>query len=209
MRLGCATTWRASGARSTGARIPRSSAVPGSGRVLPLSHPGEPRVELPVEAVLVLQVQDVPAVADLGEGAVAQQPAHLLRRARPVLCREGVERQMANPGLEAGSHHRAHILDAGAVADVATLRPTQAEPVWAAVATGKNPTKNGVRSAARYRVTSGGPEIDLLPGDRIIDRIERYLGSKRITLRLPTREGPTHGYPRPDATTLREERQQC
>ena len=55
------------------------------------------------------------------------------------------------------------ILDAGAVVDVATLRPTQAEPVWAAVATGKYPPKNGVRSAARYRVGPGRPEIDLLP----------------------------------------------
>lgn len=55
------------------------------------------------------------------------------------------------------------ILDAGAVVDVATLRPTQAEPVWAAVATGKYPPKNGVRSAARYRVEPGGAQIDLLP----------------------------------------------
>jgi hypothetical protein len=55
------------------------------------------------------------------------------------------------------------ILDAGAVVDVATLRPTQAEPVWAAVATGKHPPKNGVRSAARYRVRPGQSEIDLLP----------------------------------------------
>ena len=55
------------------------------------------------------------------------------------------------------------ILDAGAVVDVATLRPTQAEPVWAAVATGKYPPKNGVRSAARYRVEPRGTQIDLLP----------------------------------------------
>ncbi len=55
------------------------------------------------------------------------------------------------------------ILDAGAAVDLATLRPTQAEPVWAAVATGKYPPKNGVRSAATYRVEAGGLPIDLLP----------------------------------------------
>jgi len=55
------------------------------------------------------------------------------------------------------------VLDAGAVADLATLQPTQAEPVWAAVATGKYPPKNGVRSAATYRVEPGGLPIDLLP----------------------------------------------
>ena len=54
------------------------------------------------------------------------------------------------------------ILDAGAAIDLATLRPTQAEPVWAAVATGKYPPKNGVRSAATYRVPLGAP-VDLLP----------------------------------------------
>ncbi len=55
------------------------------------------------------------------------------------------------------------LLDAGAVVDLATIRPTQAEPVWAAVATGKYPPKNGIRSAARYRVAPGGVAIELLP----------------------------------------------
>ena len=40
------------------------------------------------------------------------------------------------------------ILDAGAVRHLATLHPTSAEAVWAAVATGKLPQKNGVRSSA-------------------------------------------------------------
>ena len=44
------------------------------------------------------------------------------------------------------------ILDTGAAMHLATLRPTQPEPVWTAVATGKLPAKNGVRSAARYPV---------------------------------------------------------
>jgi hypothetical protein len=55
------------------------------------------------------------------------------------------------------------ILDAGAAVDLATLRPTQAEPVWTAVATGKYPPKNGVRSSGTYRVRSDGAPVDLLP----------------------------------------------
>lgn len=55
------------------------------------------------------------------------------------------------------------LLDAGAVMDLATIRPTQAEPVWAAVATGKYPPKNGIRSAAQYRPAPGAPAVDLLP----------------------------------------------
>ena len=55
------------------------------------------------------------------------------------------------------------ILDAGAVMHLATLHPTSAEAVWAAVATGKLPQKNGVRSAGVYRLTRGGGPVQLLP----------------------------------------------
>lgn len=56
------------------------------------------------------------------------------------------------------------LLDRGAVMDLATLRPTQAEPVWAAAATGKAPQKNGVRSNATYRVGARDLDVvDLLP----------------------------------------------
>jgi len=58
----------------------------------------------------------------------------------------------------------ARMLDRGATMSVATLRPTQAEPVWASAATGKLPQKTGVRSNAIYRVDSSGtPQVDLLP----------------------------------------------
>jgi predicted AlkP superfamily phosphohydrolase/phosphomutase len=55
------------------------------------------------------------------------------------------------------------ILDAGAVMHLATIHPTSAEAVWAAVATGKLPQKNGVRSAGSYRFPGGGDPILLLP----------------------------------------------
>ena len=34
---------------------------------------------------------------------------------------------------------------------MATLRPTQAEPVWSAIATGRYPIYNGIRSSVLYR----------------------------------------------------------
>ena len=46
---------------------------------------------------------------------------------------------------------------------LATLRPTQAEPVWSAVATGRAPMQTGVRSSASYRVLGVTPVISLLP----------------------------------------------
>ena len=47
--------------------------------------------------------------------------------------------------------------------DLATIRPTQPEPVWAAVATGMYPAKNGVRSAASYFARGDDRGLDLLP----------------------------------------------
>lgn len=55
------------------------------------------------------------------------------------------------------------LLDTGAVMHLATVHPTSAEAVWAAVATGKLPQKNGVRSAASYRLPGDGDTLLLLP----------------------------------------------
>ena len=56
------------------------------------------------------------------------------------------------------------LLDGGASLHLATLRPTQPGPVWTAIATGKLPSRDGVRSAATYVAASGGDaSLDLLP----------------------------------------------
>ena len=55
------------------------------------------------------------------------------------------------------------ILDGGAALHLATIRPTQPEPVWTAAATGKLPSRNGVRSWARYIVPSANDPLELLP----------------------------------------------
>ena len=56
------------------------------------------------------------------------------------------------------------VLDRGAVMNLATLKPTQAEPVWTAAATGKYSSRNGVRSNAVFRVDANEVDsVDLLP----------------------------------------------
>jgi hypothetical protein len=55
------------------------------------------------------------------------------------------------------------LLDSGAFMDLATIRPTQPDPVWTAVATGMYPDKNGVRSAAAYYAPGDRRGVDLLP----------------------------------------------
>jgi len=58
----------------------------------------------------------------------------------------------------------ARLLDHGATIDVATLKPTEAVPVWAAAMTGKYPPKDGVRSDAIYRVGADDDDpVSLLP----------------------------------------------
>lgn len=56
------------------------------------------------------------------------------------------------------------LIERGAILDLATLRPTQVEPVWTAAATGKYPPKNGVRSEFVYSVGGEGEDaVNLLP----------------------------------------------
>jgi predicted AlkP superfamily phosphohydrolase/phosphomutase len=66
------------------------------------------------------------------------------------------------------------ILDAGAVMHLATLHPTSAEAVWAAVATGKLPQKNGIRSAATYLPAGGTEPIRLLPDFCFANGVVRF-----------------------------------
>ena len=66
------------------------------------------------------------------------------------------------------------ILDAGAVRRLATLHPTSPEAVWAAVATGKLPQKNGVRSSAIYQLAGGGGAVQLLPDYCFAHGLERF-----------------------------------
>ena len=54
---------------------------------------------------------------------------------------------------------------------LATIHPTSAEAVWTAVATGKLPQKNGVRSAGLYDLARGGEPLQLrsaTPGVRLV-----------------------------------------
>ncbi len=58
----------------------------------------------------------------------------------------------------------ARLLSHGASIDLATLKPTQAVPVWTAAATGKYPPRTGIRSNAVYRIRGNDPDpVDLLP----------------------------------------------
>ena len=57
------------------------------------------------------------------------------------------------------------LLDRAATIDLATLTPTEAEPIWAAAATGKSPQQNGIRSNVSYRAD----ERDVVAADVLPD----------------------------------------
>ena len=59
--------------------------------------------------------------------------------------------------------HFARLIETGAEIDLATIRPTQPDPVWAAALTGMYPWKSGIRSAAAYYAWGDDRPVDLLP----------------------------------------------
>ncbi|OFW41718.1 MAG: hypothetical protein A3J29_11405 [Acidobacteria bacterium RIFCSPLOWO2_12_FULL_67_14b] len=80
-----------------------------------------------------------------------------------MLMLDGATLDVISPAVAAGRlPNIGRIFDQGAVLHLATLRPTQAEPVWSAIATGRLPMYNGIRSAFVYRVL-GRSAIKLLP----------------------------------------------
>ncbi len=81
-----------------------------------------------------------------------------------LLLLDGASLDYVLPRVAAGRlPNFGRLLDAGASMDLATIRPTQPDPVWAAVATGMYPAKNGVRSAASYFALGDDRALDLLP----------------------------------------------
>jgi predicted AlkP superfamily pyrophosphatase or phosphodiesterase len=94
---------------------------------------------------------------------VVVESAPAVDRRVTLLVFEGASLDVISPAVAAGGlPNIGRIFDQGAVLHLATLRPTQAEPVLSAMATGRYPMFNGVRSALVYRVFGGAP-IELLP----------------------------------------------
>jgi len=81
-----------------------------------------------------------------------------------LLMLDGASLDVITPAVAEGRlPNFGRIVDGGSVTHLATLRPTQAEPIWSAVATGRAPMQTGVRSSASYRVLGITPVVSLLP----------------------------------------------
>jgi hypothetical protein len=109
-----------------------------------------------------------------GPGDLPVPPARPISMPRPlatppprvrILLLDGASKDFIRQRVAAGQlPNFGRLLERGASIDLATLKPTQAEPVWAAAATGKYPPKDGIRSNAIYRVGADDADpVDLLP----------------------------------------------
>ena len=129
-----------------------------------------------VAALLALRGRGVPPLLE------ARPIDALFDRARPesagrvsVIAIDAASLDLITSATAAGRlPNFGRILDAGAVRHLATLHPTSAEAVWAAVATGKLPQKNGVRSSAIYQLAGGGGAVQLLPDYCFAHGLERF-----------------------------------
>lgn len=97
---------------------------------------------------------------EIGASAAERYEARVI-----MLAIDGASLDVISPAAADGRlPNFGRLLDTGATLHLATLRPTQPGPVLAAMATGKLPAHNGVRSAATFTTASGSDaEIDLLP----------------------------------------------
>jgi hypothetical protein len=144
--------------------------------LIALAHLG--RRGAPVSAVLLISMMAISVVAPLAARGRATRPALEGRSLVTLVPQEqtpsdgrvvllafdGATLDIISPAVAEGRlPNFGRIFDAGAVLHLATLKPTQAEPVWSALLTGKLPNANGVRSSARYRVWEGEPALELLP----------------------------------------------
>jgi len=83
----------------------------------------------------------------------------------PVFLREGV----ARGNLPAF----ARLLRRGASGPLATLRPTEAPPIWTTVVTGRLPRDHGVKSFVTYRLLGSSHTYELLPKGALVRLLER------------------------------------
>ena len=92
-----------------------------------------------------------------------------------ALLLDGASLDIIFPAVAAGRlPNFGRLLDDGASMHLATTRPTQPEPVWSSVVTGKWPAQHGIRGAAVYRPFAGGPAIHLLPDLLFMQALVRF-----------------------------------
>jgi predicted AlkP superfamily phosphohydrolase/phosphomutase len=124
-------------------------------------------------AVIVpLAVQPVPAVSP-APVPFATETVTPLRRVLLVGV-DGLGLEQVRDGVARGSLPAfAQMIRRGAHGPLATLRPTEAPPIWTSIVTGRLPRDHGVKSFATYRLRGSDTVYELLPKGALVGVLEK------------------------------------
>ena len=87
---------------------------------------------------------------------------------------DGLSLELLRDGLARGTQPVfARLLKRGAHGPLATLRPTEAPPLWTTILTGRLPRDHGIKSFATYRLRGSPSVYELLPTFAFVSRLER------------------------------------
>ncbi len=130
---------------------------------MPLWLRGAPSALLPPDLLPARRI-------DVGDMQPARTPPRVF-----LILLGGASLDVISPAVAEGRLPQfGRLLEGGASLHLATVRPTQPEPVWATVVTGKWPPKHGIRSSAAYRSAAGGAAVDLLPDHAFMQALLRF-----------------------------------
>ena len=130
---------------------------------LPVAARG-PAVPLPEPRTWTFTDHEALPIADpLAPTPDSVEPRRTARRVAMLLLDGASLEYIRTRASEGRLPHFSKLLKSGASMYLATVRPTQPGPVWATVATGMYPAKNGVRSAANYYAPGDRRPVQLLP----------------------------------------------
>jgi predicted AlkP superfamily phosphohydrolase/phosphomutase len=85
------------------------------------------------------------------------------------LSLDQIQQGLARGGLPAFGQ----MIRRGAHGSLATLRPTEAPPIWTSIFTGRLPRDHGVKSFATYRLRGSSTVYELLPKGALVGLLER------------------------------------
>ncbi len=149
-----------------------------------------PRHERPFAAVLAILVPVLSIAVPLAlrpPAPVRAEPAPIRLRATAAARRvylvaiDGLSpADVAGDPAVARVPWLAQMARRGAVAPLATVRPTEGPPVWTTIATGRLPRDHGIKSASSYRLLGSRSDWALLPKGALVGVLERgRLASRR------------------------------
>jgi hypothetical protein len=151
-----------------------------------------PRQDRPFAAVLAILAPALSIAVPLALRptiAVAPAPAPVRLQATPaarrvyVVAIDGISPDdVAGDPAAARVPWLAQLARRGALAPLATVRPTEGPPVWTTIMTGRLPRDHGMTSASSYRLFGSDSDWALLPKGALVGLLERSRLVRRRSL---------------------------